>query len=149
MSQLLVPISLGELIDKITILEIKSRRIRDTAKLEHVRKELALLTDVWNASPHAAADITEQRAQLNEVNETLWDIEDQIRQKEADGQFDGAFIELARRVYLNNDERAAIKHRINTMLASDIVEEKSYAGDMPKPPHAKAPTDRTPPAHRA
>ena len=125
-----------------------ARRIRDAAKLRHVRRELTLLTDVWKDSPHAAADVGEPRAQLNQVNETLWDIEDQIRQKEAAGQFDGTFIELARQVYLNNDNRAALKRRINTMLGSDIVEEKSYEGSAAATPPTQRPQCSTPPADR-
>jgi len=127
MSELLVPISPGELIDKITILEIKSQRMSDAAKLANVRTELGLLTDTWRASPWAATDIGEEWAGLRTVNEKLWDIEDQIRDKERDGRFDAGFVELARAVYITNDERAALKKRINTRLVSALVEEKSYA----------------------
>jgi hypothetical protein len=127
MPDLLVPISAGELIDKITILEIKSQRIRDTTKLANVRTELALLTDMWRASRWAAADVGTDWAALRAVNERLWVIEDQIRDKERSAQFDRDFIELARAVYITNDERAAIKKRINTALGSALVEEKSYA----------------------
>jgi hypothetical protein len=127
MSELLVPISPGELIDKITILEIKSQRMSDAAKLTNVRTELGLLTDTWQASPWAATDIGEEWAGLRTVNEKLWDIEDQIRDKERDGRFDAGFVELARAVYITNDERAALKKRINTRLGSALVEEKSYA----------------------
>jgi hypothetical protein len=127
MPELLVPISPGELIDKITILEIKSQRIRDAAKLANVRAELALLTDTWRASRWATADVGSDWAALRTVNERLWVIEDQIRDKERDARFDPEFIELARAVYITNDERAAIKKRINTALGSTLVEEKSYA----------------------
>jgi hypothetical protein len=127
MAELLVPISPGELIDKITILEIKSQRMTDAAKLHNVRTELALLSDTWKASPYSATDISAEWAALRDVNAKLWDIEDDIRDKERDGRFDAGFIELARAVYVTNDERAAIKKRINTKLGSALVEEKSYA----------------------
>ena len=127
MAELLVPISPGELIDKITILEIKSQRMTDAAKLHNVRTELSLLRDTWKASPFSATDISAEWAALRDVNAKLWDIEDDIRDKERDGRFDAGFIELARAVYVTNDERAAIKKRINTKLGSSLVEEKSYA----------------------
>jgi hypothetical protein len=126
MAELLVPISPGELIDKITILEIKSARMTDTAKLHNVRTELALLNETWSASAFAAVDITAEWAGLRDVNGELWDIEDRIRDKERASLFDAEFIELARAVYVTNDERAAIKRRINTKLGSSLVEEKSY-----------------------
>ena len=126
MAELLVPISPGELIDKITILEIKSSRMTDAAKLHNVRTELSLLSETWKASPFAATDISAEWTGLRDVNAKLWDIEDRIRDKERDGQFDARFIELARAVYVTNDERAAIKRRINTKLGSALVEEKSY-----------------------
>ncbi len=127
MAELLVPISPGELIDKITILEIKSQRMTDAAKLHNVRTELSLLTDTWKASPYASTDISAEWAALRDVNVKLWDIEDDIRDKERSGSFDAGFIELARAVYVTNDERAAIKKKINTRLGSALVEEKSYA----------------------
>jgi hypothetical protein len=127
MAELLVPISPGELIDKITILEIKSQRMSDAAKLHNVRTELSLLSDTWKASPFSATDISAEWAGLRDVNAKLWDIEDRIRDKERDGRFDAEFIELARAVYFTNDERAAIKKQINTRLGSALVEEKSYA----------------------
>jgi len=127
MAELLVPISPGELIDKITILEIKSQRMSDATKLHNVRTELSLLSDTWRASPFAATDIGAEWAALRDVNGKLWDIEDRIRDKERAGTFDAEFIELARAVYFTNDERAAIKKTINTRLGSALVEEKSYA----------------------
>jgi len=127
MAELLVPISPGELIDKITILEIKSQRMTDAAKLHNVRTELSLLSDTWRASPYSVTDIGAEWAALRDVNGKLWDIEDRIRDKERDGLFDAGFIELARAVYVTNDERAAIKKKINTKLGSALVEEKSYA----------------------
>jgi hypothetical protein len=126
MAELLVPISPGELIDKITILEIKSARMTDEAKLRNVRTELKLLNETWSASPFAGVDISAEWTGLRDVNGQLWDIEDDIRDKERDGQFDARFIELARAVYVTNDERAAIKRRINVKLGSALVEEKSY-----------------------
>ena len=127
MAELLVPISPGELIDKITILEIKSQRMTDAAKLHNVRTELALLNATWQASPFSQTDISAEWTGLRDVNAALWDIEDDIRDQEREGAFDARFIELARAVYVTNDERAAIKRRINTKLGSVLVEEKSYA----------------------
>jgi hypothetical protein len=126
MAELLVPISPGELIDKITILEIKSERMTDPAKLHNVRTELALLSDTWRASAFSATNIDDEWRGLRGVNAELWDIEDLIRDKERAGEFDGEFIRLARAVYVTNDERAAIKKRINLKLGSLLVEEKSY-----------------------
>jgi hypothetical protein len=126
MAELLVPISPGELIDKITILEIKSQRMTDEAKLHNVRTELALLSETWKASPYSATDISAEWSGLRDVNGKLWDIEDRIRDNEREARFDDEFIELARAVYVTNDERAAIKRRINTRLGSALVEEKSY-----------------------
>ena len=127
MAELLVPISPGELIDKITILEIKSQRMTDAAKLRNVRTELDLLNATWHSSPFAATDIGAEWAGLRDVNAKLWDIEDRIRDQERDGLFDAEFVELARAVYFTNDERAAIKKQINAKLGSALVEEKSYA----------------------
>ncbi|HET7358614.1 MAG TPA: DUF6165 family protein [Rhodanobacteraceae bacterium] len=126
MSLIEVPVSLGELIDKITILEIKAERISDDAKLANVRNELELLLATWANAPASATDIADARARLKAVNEALWDIEDRIRVKEKARAFDDAFIELARAVYVRNDERAAIKREINLALGSQLVEEKSY-----------------------
>ena len=126
MSQILVPVAFGEVIDKITILEIKSERIRDPEKLAHVRVELDLLNETWYANPLSRVDILAERAALRSVNEALWDIEDDIRRKEKARAFDDEFIELARAVYIRNDERAAIKRAINLKLGSTLVEEKSY-----------------------
>src|SRR5579885_1135339 len=126
MTDILVPISPGELLDKITILRIKTARILDAAKLANVRLELELLERTWHDSRFAAVDISREERALQEVNERLWDIEDRIREKEARQIFDREFIELARAVYHSNDERAAIKKRINVALGSRLVEEKSY-----------------------
>ena len=126
MNDVLVPVSPGELLDKITILRIKSARILDAAKLANVKLELALLEATWRDSGCAARAQASDEHALHQVNEQLWDIEDRIRDKEAKQTFDREFIELARAVYVSNDERAAIKKRINTQLGSRIVEEKSY-----------------------
>jgi hypothetical protein len=126
MTELSVPVSFGELIDKITILEIKATHIRDAAKLTNVRTELDLLNATWRAHPASSTDIAHERASLKTVNQTLWDVEDQIRLKEKAQAFDAEFIELARAVYFRNDERAAFKRAINIKLGSTLVEEKSY-----------------------
>jgi hypothetical protein len=126
MTDILVPVSPGELLDKITILRIKSVRITDVAKLANVRRELSRLERSWTDSVPAATDLTVEEQELARVNAALWDIEDQIREHESGQRFDAGFIELARSVYLRNDERAAIKRRINLKLASELVEEKSY-----------------------
>jgi hypothetical protein len=126
MSLIQTPVSYGELIDKITILEIKSRRITDDAKLANVRNELDLLNATWANSTASQTDIVDERARLLAVNELLWDIEDKIRLKERAQAFDQEFIELARAVYFRNDERAAFKREINLKLGSELVEEKSY-----------------------
>ena len=123
----MVPVSWGELVDKITILEIKSRRLDDEAKLANVRKELALLKAVRDREFSNHAGLAEVARRLVEVNERLWDIEDDIRSCEAKRDFGGRFVELARAVYITNDERAALKRRINELLGSALTEEKSYA----------------------
>jgi Family of unknown function (DUF6165) len=127
MNDILVPLSPGELLDKITILRIKAARMKEEVPLRNVREELALLTETWRGSGSAALSLAEDEQALQAVNEKLWDIEDRIREKEAAQRFDAEFIELARAVYLANDERAAIKKRINVRLGSRLIEEKSYA----------------------
>ena len=126
MSEILVPVSFGELLDKIAILQIKSERMVDPAKLANVRHELSALEKTWMAHPAANTDIVRLRAELKTVNERLWEIEDEIRVKEKAQAFDDGFIKLARSVYFENDERARIKREINTALGSAYVEEKSY-----------------------
>lgn len=126
-TEISVPIAPGELIDKLTILEIKSANIKDAGKLANVRIELELLERTWRESGFADADIRAQWDGLREVNRQLWQIEDDIRDKERAGEFDARFIELARSVYITNDRRAALKKEINVKLGSKIVEEKSYA----------------------
>ncbi len=126
MSEILVPVSFGELLDKIAILQIKSERMNDPAKLANVRYELSALEKTWMEHPAAGGDIVALRAQLKAVNERLWVIEDDIRAKEKAQQFDDAFVQLARSVYFENDQRARIKKDINLALGSAYVEEKSY-----------------------
>lgn len=121
-----VQTSPGEFLDKLTILEIKSERIEDAAKLGNVRRELELLRSTWAASPLAGRDVAALVAELKRVNETLWEIEDRIRAKESGRSFDAEFVELARSVYRTNDRRAEIKREINVALGSDLLEEKSY-----------------------
>lgn len=125
--ELLVPVSYGELLDKIAILQIKSERMSDPAKLDNVRRELSALEQTWMAHPAAVQDIARMRADLKAVNERLWEIEDDIRDKERAQAFDADFVRLARSVYFENDERARIKREINVALGSAYVEEKSYA----------------------
>ena len=126
MKDILVPISPGELIDKITILRIKSLRMRNPHALTHVRHELELLERTFRDCGCAARTPAAEEQALQRINERLWDIEERIRAKEDAASFDAEFIELARGVYLANDERAAIKRRINLHLGSSLVEEKSY-----------------------
>ncbi len=126
MKDILVPISPGELLDKITILRIKSARMRDPAKLQNVRLELELLEKTWRDCGCATPEVAADEQALQAVNERLWDIEDRIREQEAARDFGAKFVELARAVYIENDERAAIKKRVNLKLGSRIVEEKSY-----------------------
>lgn len=126
MSELLAPVSFGELLDKIAILQIKSERMSDPAKLANVRHELSALENIWMLHPAAGHDIARLRAGLKAVNERLWQIEDDIRLKEQAQAFDDEFIGLARSVYFENDDRARIKREINTALGSAYVEEKSY-----------------------
>jgi hypothetical protein len=122
----LAPVSWGELLDKITILEIKKERIGDPAALRNVAREHDRLCDI--AAPvEDQPDIAPLMDRLREVNRLLWDIEDQIRMKEAAADFGPEFIQLARSVYKTNDIRAAVKRQINLVLNSAIVEEKSYA----------------------
>ena len=121
-----IKVSPGEFFDKLTILEIKSERIKDAAKLENVNRELDHLRSIWNASPIARTDVSLTTRELKEVNEKLWEIEDRIRAKEAEGSFDDEFIQLARSVYLTNDRRAALKRKLNLDLGAELIEEKSY-----------------------
>lgn len=126
MSEILVPVSFGELLDKISILQIKSERMSDAGKLANVRHELSALEAMWMQHPAAGHDIVRLQADLKAVNERLWVIEDDIRMQERAQAFDDAFIRLARAVYFENDDRARIKREINVALGSAYVEEKSY-----------------------
>ncbi|MEA1941291.1 MAG: DUF6165 family protein [Pseudomonadota bacterium] len=117
----------GELIDKITILRIKSERIGDEAKLKNVRTELDILNETLAKDVPASDELTRLDGELQKVNEALWEIEDDIRECERQGDFGDDFIRLARAVYVTNDKRAALKKEINLLLGSAIVEEKSYA----------------------
>lgn len=126
MKQILIPISPGELLDKITILEIKSARISDSEKLTNINRELGMLNQVWHDAVDEDDALQQMRAEIKNINETLWDIEDDIRDEERAKRFGERFIELARSVYVTNDQRADVKKRINLHLKSDIVEEKSY-----------------------
>jgi hypothetical protein len=121
-----VQTSPGEFLDKLAILEIKAERMSDPSKLANVRRELELLRATWAASPLAERDVAALVAELKSVNETLWEVEDKLRAKEAARQFDGEFVELARSVYRTNDRRATIKRELNLMLGSELIEEKSY-----------------------
>jgi hypothetical protein len=121
-----VQISWGELIDKLTILEIKNERIRAVAAAANIRKELALLRAIAQPALDAYGLISNLSSRLRAVNETLWDVEEHIRAKEALGTFDQKFIELARSVYKLNDERGALKRQISLTLKSELMEEKSY-----------------------
>ncbi|MGB3811269.1 MAG: DUF6165 family protein [Parvibaculum sp.] len=123
---ILIEVGPGELVDKITILAIKSERMRDEGKLKNVRHELAVLDAARRAHIPASAELTRLEAALKEVNEALWVIEDDIRQCEADKDFGPKFVELARSVYKQNDKRAALKKDINLLTGSSIIEEKSY-----------------------
>ena len=123
--QFFVPISLGELVDKITILEIKTEHITDAAKLENVNRELELLRAACSIE---MTRIDELRRELKAVNERLWTIEDKIRDCERNGDFGPQFVELARSVYKTNDRRADIKRKINLVTGSSLMEEKSYSG---------------------
>jgi hypothetical protein len=126
MNEILIPISPGELLDKITILQIKAERIADPVKVVNVKTELDMLSKVWDEAVEVDAEITALTAELKSVNEALWEIEDDIRDEERGKRFGERFIELARAVYVTNDERANAKKKVNLHLNSTIVEEKSY-----------------------
>jgi len=123
-----IPIAIGpgELIDKITILEIKSARITDPIKLENIRAELQALNSARDRFIPPSAEIARLTGDLSQTNQVLWEVEDEIRQCESRGEFGPRFIELARSVYNMNDQRAALKKQINLALGSELIEEKSY-----------------------
>ena len=122
----LIPISWGELIDKITILEIKQTHIKSPTALTNINKELDYLNDILQINTGVSMLIKDFNQQLLDENKRLWQVEDDIRDKELKQEFDSGFIELARRVYVLNDERAKLKKLINQALDSELVEEKSY-----------------------
>ena len=122
-----VPVSAGELIDKIGILEIKVEHFRDAEKLRHVQQELKLLETVRGQAIAPSPQLAELTAQLRSVNGELWRIEDEIRLCERRQDFGPSFVELARAVYRTNDRRSELKRQINALVGSTIVEEKSYA----------------------
>lgn len=124
---LTIPASAGEVIDKLTILEIKLERIADAAKRANVAREAEALSAAWRAAVPDEARVAEPIAALREVNRRLWDVEDELREHERRGDFGEAFVALARSVYHTNDRRAALKREINGRLGSTLVEEKSYA----------------------
>ena len=126
MENIKVPVSPGEVLDKITILEIKSERIKDPEKVANVRVELTLLQETWSENIRDTEQIRKLHAQLKGINEALWEIEDDIRDKERAREFDARFIELARAVYVTNDRRSEVKKQLNLHLGSEIIEEKSY-----------------------
>ena len=119
-----VPISFGELVDKITILRIKQNKIDDKEKRKFIEDELQVLVRYF--SSYSSVDIVREFTELETVNKKLWDIEDKLRVKESKKEFDKEFIELARSVYFTNDKRASIKKKINELTGSDIMEVKSY-----------------------
>ncbi len=126
MNDIQVPISPGELLDKITILQIKAERIQDSTKVANVKVELDSLSNVWKQSVTSDTAIEALTNELKTINEKLWEIEDDIRDEERNKQFGERFIELARSVYVTNDDRANAKKKVNLHLNSSIVEEKSY-----------------------
>ena len=126
MVDILAPISVGELIDKITILRIKRERIRAASAQANIDRELDRLLEIRAGSSLDVAELAALEDELFRVNGRLWDVEDEVRSLEQSGDFGERFIELARSVYRLNDQRSVLKRRINTVTASAIVEEKSY-----------------------
>ena len=122
-----IELSVGELLDKISILQIKAERIDDPSKVKNINKELDVLMSLWNDSPYSDTNLSSEINELKNINEALWDIEDKIRDKERNQLFDKDFIELARSVYFTNDKRAEIKRIINGKTGSELIEEKSYS----------------------
>ena len=123
---LLIPVSAGELLDKLTILLIKKERIAESRKLENISRELGQLESVYQERIKQSVELEALISELRHVNERLWDIEDEIRSCERDKAFGNTFVELARSVYRTNDRRAELKYQINGLLGSELVEEKSY-----------------------
>ncbi len=133
--QVTVGISPGELLDKISILELKAERIGDLARLSHVLTELASLNEARQRSIFDHEGVADLTVELKAINDALWRIEDEIREREEAGDFGPRFVELARSVYQTNDRGAAVKRRINERLGSEILEEKSYAANGPTAPY--------------
>jgi hypothetical protein len=127
MTDPVIPVSWGELLDKVAILEIKRSRLRAPGAVAHVENELAALTPALAKLDPGPAGLAELRSALAAVNQRLWTIEDRIREKDALGDFGAEFVALARSVYRENDERGRIKQAINSLLGSGIVEEKQYS----------------------
>lgn len=129
-----IPVSWGELVDKIAILEIKEARIREPERLQNVRRELAALRAVRERAGRISGSAAEAAAELARVNLVLWEVEDALRSLERAGRFDAEFVDLARSVYRHNDRRAALKRRISLLMGSAIVDEKFYdTGRAPRP----------------
>ncbi len=126
MNEILIPISPGELLDKITILQIKAERITDPVKVANVKTELDMLSKVWDESVESDDVITTLSAELKSINERLWEIEDDIRDEEHNRRFGERFVELASEVYVTNDERADAKKKVNLHLNSKKKKKKSY-----------------------
>lgn len=122
-----VELPLGDVVDKITILLIKEEQIKDSAKLENIRSELATLRAAWTDAGHPPLESLADWQELRDVNQSLWNVEDDLRDLERDRDFGDRFVQLARSVYKINDRRAALKRSINVALGSRLVEEKSYA----------------------
>ena len=121
-----IEVSIGEFFDKLVILEIKTEKMDDAKKLVNVRKELEFLNKHLKSLPLSRDDISSELEELKQINSKLWDIEDDIREKERNKEFDDGFVELSRSVYQTNDRRCEVKRDINLKLGSDFVEEKSY-----------------------
>lgn len=123
---ILVPISPGEILDKITILQLKSEKIVDERKLQNVLIEMKILQETWQNSLFVSQDLDAQIKNLYQINSVIWDLEDLLRNKEKEKRFDEEFVDAARSIYVSNDKRARIKKEINEFLGSNIIEEKSY-----------------------
>ena len=126
-----IPVSFGELIDKITILELKLQYIKESSKISNIKRELSLLNESCHTycQQHSTSikhQIYPVRCNLTEINRQIWAIEDDIRKKEKLKEFDEKFIQLARSIYINNDKRAQLKRQLNKIVKSEVQEEKSY-----------------------
>ena len=126
MNTILIPVSIGELADKLTILEIKAERIDDAGKRAHVQVELEGLRTLWEPLVVAQAELSAMKQDLRAINERMWDVQDALRAKEAAKSFDAGFVELARSVARHNGERIGVKNAINRQAGSRFIEEKQY-----------------------